>query len=353
MSIEQTLSEELRDVGAAVLPPPAPDAALLVRIAERARTRTLVRSGISVVLTAAVVLAIVALGGHLKNPDAGPVPTPQPTALPTGKPPQVPYIKNDVLYVKGQALAGSWGGVVNHQASSIGYPDDVSGNPETGTMVLFHDGSELARFPHVATSLLSPNGRKAAWIERDGQDWFAVVYDLETSRELGRIAVDAHDLGHVGPENEGWESLSSVDDDGVVIWAGVLTAHAWTPGHAPVETSIPDGYDAQPGDFPDPSVVTLSPDGAWGAWSEDRTGDQPQGTSTIPDQYDVHVFAQQPGQPSTRIEFRLPRNTNAAGAEWETTGDFLVTVFDDPTGVSWHYVRCTIATRGCEVAPTP
>ena len=41
------------------------------------------------------------------------------------------------------------------------------------------------------------------------------------------------------------------------------------------------------------------------------------------------------------------------GSDWETTETFLTQVFDDPIGDTWHYVRCFIATKRCEVAPTP
>jgi len=354
VNVETTITEELREVGAPLRPPPAPDPATLVRAAGRARTRTLVRSGISAALAAAVILAIVVLGAHLKDPNAAPIPTPEPTVLPTGQPPQIPYIQNETLYVDGQVQPGSWAGVVTHQASSIASLNDFTGTPETWTTVLFHDGSEVARIPHVGGSVLSPAGRRAAWIERDGQDWYVVVYDLERSREQGRWPVDAHTLGHVGPENEGWEGLSAVDDGGVTTWAGALKVHTWTPGSAPVES---DQTDPEPpsGQFPvDDAVVSLSPDGAWGVWNEDLTGDQVvQGSTETPDQYNVHVFAQRPGQPGTRIEFPLPSNVNMGGADWETTETFLTQVFDDPTGDTWHYVRCFIATKRCEVAPTP
>ena len=96
MTLEQIITDELREIGAAVRPPPPPDPALLVREAERVRTRTVIRSGVSVVLAAAVVLGIIAFASHLGDPDAGPVPNPEPTVLPTGAPPAIPYIKNEI-----------------------------------------------------------------------------------------------------------------------------------------------------------------------------------------------------------------------------------------------------------------
>lgn len=355
MNLEQIIRDELREVGAAVHPPPAPDPGLLVGGARQERARRLVRSGASVVLAAAVVLGIVLLGNALGHPTSAPSPAPQPTELPTGMAPQVPYIKNDVLYIDGRVRPGSWVGVITHQARSIAYLDDSTGVPETGTIALFRGASELARIPNVGASALSPNGRKAAWIERDGASWFAVVYDMETHREMGRLEVDAHQLGHVGAENEGWETLSAVDNNGVVTWGGVLKVHTWTPGSEPVASDPPTDPGSTPsGDFPvDDSEVSLSPDGTWGVWVEDRTAGQEQGTDETPDQYDRHLFAQHPGDPSSRFEFPLPPGLNISGGDWEMRMTVLSQVFDDPAGDTWHYVRCVITTRECEVAPTP
>ncbi|MBO9522739.1 MAG: hypothetical protein J7518_14500 [Nocardioidaceae bacterium] len=357
MNLDQTLTDELRTVATELRTPPPPPAAELVRLAERQRTRARLRAaGIAVVAAAAVVTAL-ALGGQLGKPDAAPSPAPRPTdlptALPTGDPPAIPFIENDRLHVAGRVQPGSWVAVQTREGSSVAYLDDA--NDLTQTIALFDDGDPLGRFTDVSTQVvvLSPHGARAAWVERDGSRWFLVVYDFQTHREQGRLAVDARTMGHVGVENEGWESLGSVDDTGTVRWGGVLQGHVWTPDGEPQDTA-PDADAGTPsGRFPvDEGVVSLSPDGAWGAWTVDRTGDRPQGTTDTPDQYDVEVAAQRPGQPGTRIRLPLPRDSNASGIDWETTGTFLVTVFDDPTGVSWHYVRCSVVTRDCELAPT-
>jgi hypothetical protein len=355
MNVEQILTDELGVVAASVEAPPPPAAAELIEKAERARTRTLLtRLGGSALVAAAVVAAIV-IGTQVGDPDATPSPAPQPSELSTGAPPRIPFVKNDKLYVDGQVQRGSWLGVVTVQAASVGYLDDA--NDLTGSVALFHNGSEIARVPNVSVQgvVLSPDGSKAAWVERTGGGtWYVVSFDLEAGHELGRVAVDRNVLGHVGQESEAWESVSAVDNAGEVTWGGVVRQHLWKPGGVP-EVSAPDpNPGATSGEFPvDEGIVSLSPDGAWGAWTVDHTGDQLQGTSATPDQYDVEVMAQRPGQPASLIHFGLPRNTNASGISWETTGGFLVTVFDDPTGISWHYLRCTIATRECEVAPTP
>lgn len=350
MNLEQIITDELHEIGAAVRPPPPPNPALLVREADRVRVRTVVRSGLSVVLAAAVVLGIIAFAGHLGNPDAGPIPNPEPTVLPTGAPPAIPYIRNETLYVQGVAQPGSWAGVQTHEASSLAYLNDAQ--DESGTIVLFRDGTEVGRFPNVSSSALSPLGRKAAFAQRQGKDWFLVVYDLETRHEVGRRPADPEKLGRGVVESEAWESISAVDDDGRVSWGGVVEVHTWKPGSAPVSSAPPADPGAQSGNFPvDDSEVSLSPDGAWGAWLTAGSGHQEQSTGDPSQEYLHHLYAQEAGKPSSRFEFRLPPGLNIGGADWETSGSFLTQVFDDPTGDSWHYIRCTLATRACEVAP--
>jgi hypothetical protein len=362
VNVEQTLTDELASVAGSIGVPPPPAAAALVQEAETARSRRRLRVAATTLLAAAAVVAAIVAGNEIGRPDAAPSPAPQPTAdstarparLPTGAPPAIAFVKNDRLYVDDRVQPGSWVSVLNRGATAVGYVDD--GNDLTQTIVLFRDGSEITRAVSAASQIvvLSPDGTKAAWVERDGSSWYLAAYDVANRRELGRLPVDAHVLGHVGRETEAWETLRSVDDQGVVTWGGVVRGHVWTPGSAPRDTAPEAPRPTPSAAYPVRSdIVTVSPDGAWGAWTVDHTGEQPQGGSDIPDQYDVEVTAQRPGQPASAIHFRLPRNTNASGTDWESNGAFLVTVFEDPTGVSWHYVRCVIATRKCEVAPTP
>jgi hypothetical protein len=356
MNLEQILTHELEAVGSSIQAPPPPALPIIARDARVTRRRGALRRGTVVLLAAAAVLTAVVLGSRVDGPDAGPSPAPQPTsvptALPTGAPPAIAFIEGDTLYVDGHAQQGSWSAVLTHGRTSLAHLDDENRNG-IGTIALFHDGSLVLAVPHTQQAALSPAGSRAAWLERDGSRWFVVVYDLVSDTEQGRVAVDSHDLGHVGGETEAWESLSAVDDSGVVTWGGVLRSHTWTPGSAPVE-SAPAPPGTTSGDFPvDDGQVVLSPEGTWGAWTVDRSGEQEQGTSETPDQWKIEAFAQRPGDPSSRIQFTLPRNTPPVDIEWESEGSILLHVSDDPTGITWHYVRCAVATRRCEVAPTP
>jgi hypothetical protein len=362
VSLEQTLTHELASVAGSIDVPPPPAAAALAQEADAARSRRRLRVAATTLLAAAAVVAAIVVGSQVGRPDTAPSPAPQPTAestarparLPTGAPPAIAFVKDDRLYVDDRAQHGSWVSVLNRGATAVGYVDD--GNDLTQTIALFRDGSEIARAATAASQVvvLSPDGTKAAWVERDGSAWYLVAYDVADRRELGRLPADAHVLGHVGRETEAWETLRSVDDEGRVTWGGVVRGHVWTPGSTPRDTAPEVPRQTPSTAYPVRSeIVTVSPDGAWGAWTIAHTGEQQQGSTRVPDQYDVEVTAQRPGQPDSAIHFRLPRNTNASGTDWESNGAFLVTVFDDPTGVSWHYVRCVIATGKCEVAPTP
>jgi hypothetical protein len=356
MNLEQILSDELRTVADETAAPPPPAFAALVRESRVARRREVRRRGTTAVLVAAAVLTAVVLGSRVDGPDAGPSPAPQPTsvptALPTGAPPAIAFIEGDTLYVGGQAQQGSWTAVSTRGRTSLAHLDDETRNG-IGTIALFRHGSLVVAIPHTQQAVLSPAGSRAAWLEQDGSRWFAVVYDLVSDNEQGRVAVDAQDLGHVGKETESWESISAVDDAGVVTWGGVLRSHTWTPGSAPVEWA-PAAPGRTSGDFPvADGVVSLSPDGTWGAWMVDHSGEQEQGTSETPDQWTIEAFAQRPGDPASRIQFKLPRNTPPVDIVWETEDNILLQVSDDPTGITWHFLRCAVATRRCEVAPTP
>ena len=348
MNVENILTEELRSVGTNLRTPPPPVAMDLVRVAETRRSRTRLKASATVLIAAAAVLGAVLVSGNLGRQDTAPSPTKQPTVLPTGEPPKISFVKDSALYVGGTRRPGTWAGVLPRRSGSLAFSENAH-----GTIALFRDGKEVTRVD-TQTDLgpvLSPSGTKAAWIQRDGADFSMVAYDLASGRELGRQQVGSRVLGHVGEETEAWESLYEISDAGVVAYGGVLRQHLWTPGSSPVD-GTPEPTD-EPTGYPTDMYVVLSPDGPWGAWTIDRAGDQPQGTTTTPAQYLVEVAAQKAGEPASLIQFQLPRNSNASSVDWETNGSFLVTVFDDAYGESWHYVRCILKTKRCEVAPTP
>jgi hypothetical protein len=48
----------------------------------------------------------------------------------------------------------------------------------------------------------------------------------------------------------------------------------------------------------------------------------------------------------------LPSGANAGALTWESDTSLLITIDDDPRGDRWHFLRCNITTKRCEIAPT-
>jgi hypothetical protein len=353
VNLEQTLTDELASVAGSIGVPPPPAVAAVVQRAEQSRTRSRVRWTATTLLAAAAVVAAVVVGNQIGRPDAAPSPAPQPTrsptGLPTGAPPRVAYVAGSRLYLDGRVVPGDWGGVDVVGGTTLGYVHDP--HDQTTTRVVFRDGREVGRITDVSVdqpSLLSRDGTKLAWVERAGGRYFLVVRDVPGWRELGRLEVDPSRLGHVGAEDEGWETLTAVADDGTVSYGGVVAAHTWKPGSAPVDQAPQPSLESN--DFPRSSGgVVISPDGTWGAWSTDRHGK----VTVDADQKADGVTLAHPRRPASQFTLALPPGTDGRMLTWESTTDLLVTVFDDPDGVRWHFLRCDVVTRRCELAPTP
>jgi hypothetical protein len=217
--------------------------------------------------------------------------------------------------------------------------------------VLFRDGVEVARLtkPGSMDAMLSPDGTKVAWIEQDRNAGVLVVHDMETGRDLGRRPVaTTRFVG--GEETEGWENLVAVANDGTATYGNVVTRHTWKPGRAPVDSPAPT-EELIPGFPTRAGWVWLRPDGVWGAWQTDRTGDPapgPEGDGPLDG-----ITLQHPSDPASRFTIALPTGTDARRLEWETSTTLLVTVFEDRDGNEWHFLRCAIVDRRCERAPTP
>jgi hypothetical protein len=353
MTLEQTLIEELRFVADSADPPVPPSVAELVRIAERIRTRSRLTRVAGTALVAAAVVTAIVIGTQVGRPNAAPPPT-HPTGdatggpLPTGAAPKIPYVLDGTLYIDGRARPGTWSSVmtVGRTSLAVNGPDGAERNP----VVLFHDGVEVARLTKDGTqdAVLSPGGTKIAWIEDDAGTGVLVVHDMDTGQDLGRRSV-ATTRFTGGEENEGWESIQQVDDDGTVTYGSVVVTHTWKPSSDPVDSTPTSGSEMIPG-FPERAgYVWLSPEGTWGAWQTDRTGDPaPDEGNGLLD----GITVQHPGDRASRFTIALPARTDARRLEWETSTDLLVTVFDDRDGNRWHFLRCDVTERSCEQVPT-
>ncbi len=346
MNVESILSEELREVAGAVQPPP-PQVADLVRIAERSRTRARARLVAVGGLVAAAVITAVLLGTQLARPSSAPPTHPGiPTPLPTGAPPAVPFVVGTILYVHDRAQPGTYNEVLTAGRTSVGcQPNDV---------VIFRDGAEVGRLAHTACAVLSPDGTKLAALVHEGGSFSLVEHDVTSGQDVGRLPVDKALMGHVGVETEYWEGLEAVTDDGTVIYGGVHVNHEWKPGTAPTNIS-PSVNLTTPVGFPAGVIdPLLNPDGTWGAWITDRQGrtldEQPAGAPTHED----GLTLQRPGLAGTRFTLALPTTLYAFQTVWESSAAVIVEYARNDSGdPPYGFLRCVIATRRCEVAPTP
>lgn len=357
MNVETTLTDELNTVAASVQAPPPPAVSALVQEAEHVRAlRTRRRLIASAGLAAAAVVAAIVLGAQLGKPSASPPPAPQPTVKPmsTGAPPRIPFVAGSKLYVDGRLRRGVWLEVVTAGRTSVA-TRGVGDGYSVPAVVLFRDGVEVAHFKADFGALLSPKGTKVAWLEVGDGTARVVVRDMDSGRDLGRLSVDrllfVHDEG--AEENEGWENLEKVADDGTVTYGGVVVMHTWQPGSAPVDHKpSPPGRDFQgyPGRA---GYVWVGPDGTWGAWQTDRHGrSEPDAADQVNWKPDG-ITAQRSGEPTTRITFALPLGAQTQHVIWESSTDLLVVVSEDPAGEIARYLRCSITRRTCELAPTP
>jgi hypothetical protein len=358
MNVEQTLTQELVTVARAVETPAPPAVAALLEQAGRARTRTRARVAATSLLAAAAVLAAIVAGTRLDHPAAAPSPTHPTTSatngpLPTGAPPRLAYVSGGTLYLDGKAQPGTWGTaqtVGRTSAATIGRAD--APKVVVTTLVLFRDDREVARIDNVVRlgAVVSKDGSKVAWVELNDDDTADLVErDMTTGREVGRIRVERRPLSHEGEENESWENLRDVSDDGTVTYGGVIVTHVWRPGSAPVDHQPALRWEGTEGFPRSVEPVAMSADGAWGAWTTDSNG------RTLPDDGSAWtpdgVTFQHPGETGSRFTIALPPGSEAGTVTWETATQVLVPVFDDPDYETRHYLRCSTTTRGCELAP--
>ena len=356
MNIEQTLTDELRVVATAVQPPQPPDVAGLVRQANRSRSRTRVRWATTTVLAAAAVVAAIVLGNQIGRPDAAPSPTkPTPTrtadTLPVGS-----FLRTYVdpatgkLHIEGTAEPGLWGdaSTVDGLTLAFGRTTTASGDAEVG---VFRDGRRVGTLHHVSDHLVetSPGTRTIAWVEVHATTGVIVVAEVTNTgvHELGRLSVPALIRGG---DDESDENLIGVADDGTVTYGGVIGGHSWRPGGTPRVADI-SSYLYGPQGYP-PRAEDVHPNhaGTWGAW---LTEQRDPGTGGGYASYGAVVF-EQPGHPETRAKVTLPASdSDVRGLYWETDDQLILLISNGDVSKDdvKDYVRCTVTTGRCEVAP--
>lgn len=280
------------------------------------------------------------------EPTAAHTPTASTTPLAVGAAPAVPYAVGPHVYVDGRALRGVNGVDSVHGATAV-----ISlGNSEAGDTTRYEvlrSSRTVARFT-ARTVVVSRDGSKVAYL--DGTATHLVELLATTGREIGRTSVDAKVLGHQGEENEGWENLEAVQDDGTVWFGSVAASHDWKPGQPPYDVALRNG--GPPAGFPWRSGwdISLSPTTDWGAWITNRTGHT--NARGVEKWVNDGVTLQRKGRPATRTTIALPHGFNAGGLTWESATALLVEASDDPAQTHFVYLRCDITTKVCEHAPT-
>lgn len=349
MSLEQTLSDDLATVVRTLDVPPAPDAAALVAHAQRTRTRARVRWVSTTFLAAAAVIAAILAGTQIGRPGATPRPAhPSPTRtaeqLAVGDP-LATYVGPDdqVLYIRGVAEPGTWGGASTVADLTIAVSNDLS------TVGIFVDGTRVGTLHHVRDGevMASPDGRTVGWMESSGGSAHLVAATVTPSgvHELGRLALDP---AVVMQDSEGSERVMKVDEDHTITYGGVTSGHSWKPGQAPKVADVSVLLTRAPG-FPNTQEPPdLNPAGSWGAWRSTSTGRSPHDEDTPR----VAVTVQQPNEPGTRFTFAMPHGAEVQWVYWETDVELIAAV-SGKTKVGGDYVRCSVVERTCEYAPTP
>jgi hypothetical protein len=348
VNVEQTLTEELGTVARSLNTPPPPSATDLVSRAERVRTRRISTTvAVSGLLAAAIVGAVV-LGNDLGHPDSAPPITKVTVApLPTGAAPAIPYVDGSTLYVDGRPVEGAYGGSTTAGSTTLAYPAGQAGNFTSFTVL--YDGARVA-VGRARNVVISPDGTKVAWAAVDAASAHLVEIDGTTGRELGRVALDRSLYSREGREDESWETVATVGDDGTVTYGSTATTHTWHPGHAPVDVALQNSA-APPAGFPWAAGwdLAVQPSG-WGAWLTNSRGRT--NSRGVDGWINDGVTVQRAHRPGTLETIVLPKGSNATGVTWESATKLLVHVADDASGDRWHFLRCDITTERCEIAPT-
>ena len=328
MNAEQTLVDELRAVASSLQPPPAP-VEVLVRRAERVRSRR--RLAVTSGLAAAAVVAAVVVVAQPGRESSSPSPI-APSPSPSYYAPGAPYVDDGVLYIDHRAQPGTWLEAKTSDDTTVAIRDD--GRRETA--VVLRGSIQIYQvWEFHSAPALSPRGTLLAWIMPTEDGATLVVRDLDKGRELGRVLV-----GGAAPVAERSVAVDAVYEDGTTYYRASGRSWSWRPGGEPKADQTPPEPFPHPG-FPGEAKAVLSPDQLWGAW---LAGDP------VPAD-DTEVYAllavQKPGDPSSRFTLTLPDAVGTAVVSWDTPTSVAVTVPPEGrTGPGPLYL-CDIVDRRC------
>jgi hypothetical protein len=322
----------------------------LAQGAGRAFTRSRVRWTATTVLAAAAVITAIVLGNQAGRQSASPRPShPTPTSSPLQVGEQLKsYVDPDRrrLYVDGVVVPGAWYGETRRGETTLGF----LGEGGQGHLGIFWGTRRVGTLHDVVDDnvVVSRTGQTIAWLESSAGSVQLVVAAVtaDSVHEVGRRSLDPVVLK---TDSEAAEQVIDVDDHHTVTYGGVLGGHAWTPGQSPRTADITTFLTRAEG-FPNSYYPPqMNPAGTWGAWPTDRDGRGHRDDSVGP--YPAFT-AQRPNQPDTRMTFSRPvAEGPLQWMYWESDDDLILAEGDSPESTT--YLRCSVVTRRCELAPTP
>lgn len=370
MSLERALVDALDQAAARHHPEPPDLLAVREGGRRRARRRTMVRVGVGVAATLAVlgVLTPVLLGR-----DSSPTPAPASPSLaelPLGAPPAVPYCGDGRTIRDGDAEVRARCDVLVTRGGETLYLGGIRGVQQVvdGRLVLLDRSGAEYWFPAV-----SLDGHWAAWLTAAGPGARLVVADLERSTVVRRVP---------WPSANGW--VPGIDDLGRVYTVDFDTTDVvaydirtdevlpvtGTPEHASpgIRFVTGDGFGIRPGNPVGPVVVgSVTADGRFVRSHEtswDMVHHSPDRSRVVRESSQGFVVSPTAGT-AEDVLLRLPERGSAVWIPvWETEDTVLVQ-FDpytedaEPTSTSngldvpasrTTLLRCSADDGDCEIA---
>lgn len=291
VDIEEILAHELREVADHLHIPTMPPLPKAPPRPPRRRGPVLAAAAVVLIVASAVGLATVPDGGDTRpaqpSPSPSLLPSPSPTAATepiSRSAPTVPYVLDKKLYVDGDQVPGSWWWVRTGGEAWIA----AEGMPLTWWWGRGLEPRELPNGEDV-TPKISPDGRYVAVVRTENGEGILTVVDTRTGRNVdgtptnfgpvrwdeGTYVVAVTDVGTVVVRRGGsfltWSQETMADSlSGQMVFdatsAGVVAGDV--DGGQPYLAEISErGELTRIGELPEHDDLTVSPDGAWVAWT--------------------------------------------------------------------------------------
>lgn len=284
--IEETLGRELREVAGGLHIPTMPPLPTEQPRPVRRSGPALAAAAVVLIVSGAVGLANVPDGRDTRPAEASPPTSPTAVAEPIPlSAPTVPYVLDKKLYVDGDQVPGSWWSVRTGGESWIA----AEGMPITWWWGRGREPRELPNGEDV-TPKISPNGRYVAVVRTENGDGLLTIIDTQSGRNVDGTPTN---FGPVRAE-EGAYVVAVTDDGKVVIrrgsgyltWSQEVVADTVSgqmvfeatsaglvagdvDGGQPYLANISErGELSRVGELPEHDDLTVSPDGAWVAWTQ-------------------------------------------------------------------------------------